>query len=48
MLPAGRLMISPGSGHMVHHTDLPLVLDAVDAAAWPSAQITRPLRDTSL
>lgn len=35
MLPASRLLISPQSGHMVHHTDLPLVLGAIDAAAWP-------------
>jgi pimeloyl-ACP methyl ester carboxylesterase len=35
MLPASRLLISPKSGHMVHHTDLPLVLAAIDAAAWP-------------
>ena len=35
MLPASRLLVSPKSGHMVHHTDLPLVLAAIDAAAWP-------------
>jgi len=32
-LPASRLFVSPGSGHMVHHTDLPRVLEAIDAAA---------------
>lgn len=37
MLPARRVMVSPGSGHMVHHSDLPLVLDAVDTAAAPAA-----------
>jgi pimeloyl-ACP methyl ester carboxylesterase len=35
MLPASRLFMSPGSGHMVHHSDLPRVLEAIDAAAWP-------------
>jgi len=34
-LPASRLLLSPHSGHMVTHTDLPLVMSAVDAAAWP-------------
>jgi pimeloyl-ACP methyl ester carboxylesterase len=37
LLPASRLLLSPHAGHMVQHSDLPLVLDAVDAAAWPSA-----------
>jgi len=37
MLPARRVMMSPGSGHMVHHSDLPLVLDAIDTAAAPAA-----------
>jgi len=37
MLPARRVMVSPASGHMVHHSDLPLVLDAVDTAAAPAA-----------
>jgi pimeloyl-ACP methyl ester carboxylesterase len=35
MLPASRLLLSPHSGHMVHHSDLPLVLRALDAAASP-------------
>lgn len=35
MLPSSRLLLSPDSGHMVTHSDLPIVLDAVDAAAWP-------------
>jgi pimeloyl-ACP methyl ester carboxylesterase len=35
MLPASRLLLSPHSGHMVTHSDLPLVMSAVDAAAWP-------------
>jgi pimeloyl-ACP methyl ester carboxylesterase len=35
MLPSSRLMLSPHAGHMVTHSDLPLVLGAVDAAAWP-------------
>ena len=35
MLPNARLLVSRKSGHMVHHTDLPLVLSAIDAAAWP-------------
>lgn len=35
LLPASRLLSSPHAGHMVHHADLPLVLDAIDAAAWP-------------
>lgn len=37
MLPQSRLLMSPGSGHMVHHTDLPRVLEAIDAAAGPRA-----------
>jgi pimeloyl-ACP methyl ester carboxylesterase len=32
MLPSSRLLASPHSGHMVHHTDLPLVMSALDAA----------------
>src|SRR4051812_33589930 len=32
MLPSSRLLVSPHSGHMVHHTDLPLMLGALDAA----------------
>lgn len=28
------LLVSPRAGHMVHHADLPLVLDAIDRAAW--------------
>ena len=32
MLPNSRLLVSPHSGHMVQHTDLPLVLSALDAA----------------
>ncbi len=35
LLPRSRLFLSPHAGHMVHHSDLPLVLRAVDAAAWP-------------
>jgi pimeloyl-ACP methyl ester carboxylesterase len=40
LLPASRLLLSPHSGHMVHHSDLPLVLSAVDAAAWPPPALT--------
>jgi pimeloyl-ACP methyl ester carboxylesterase len=36
-LPASRLLLSPHAGHMVHHSDLPIVLSAIDAAAWPPA-----------
>src|SRR3954469_23890209 len=32
MLPTSRLLVSPHSGHMVHHTDLPLVMSALEAA----------------
>ena len=32
-LPSARLLISQRSGHMVHHSDLPLVLQAIDWAA---------------
>ncbi len=32
MLPTSRLLVSPHSGHMVQHTDLPLVMSALDAA----------------
>lgn len=35
MLPQAKLLLSPRAGHMVHHADLPLVLEAIDAAAWP-------------
>jgi pimeloyl-ACP methyl ester carboxylesterase len=35
LLPASRLLLSPHAGHMVHHSDLPLVLSAVDSAAFP-------------
>jgi pimeloyl-ACP methyl ester carboxylesterase len=37
MLPNARLMVSRKSGHMVHHTDLPLMLAAIDAASRPGA-----------
>lgn len=37
LLPASRLLLSPHAGHMVHHSDLPLVLSAVDSAAFPVA-----------
>lgn len=40
LLPASRLLLSPHAGHMVHHSDLPLVLSAVDAAAWPPPALT--------
>jgi pimeloyl-ACP methyl ester carboxylesterase len=33
MLPSARLFRSQRSGHMVHHSDLPLVLEAIDMAA---------------
>jgi pimeloyl-ACP methyl ester carboxylesterase len=37
LVRGSRLLISPGSGHMVHHSDLPLVMSAIDAAAaFPS------------
>jgi pimeloyl-ACP methyl ester carboxylesterase len=32
-LPVSRIMLSRGSGHMVTHTDTPLTLSALDAAA---------------
>ena len=35
LLPSSRLLLSPHAGHMVHHSDLPLVLSAVDSAAFP-------------
>jgi pimeloyl-ACP methyl ester carboxylesterase len=38
LLPASRLLLSPHAGHMVHHADLPLVLSAVDSAAFPVAR----------
>jgi pimeloyl-ACP methyl ester carboxylesterase len=37
MLPTSRLLLSGRAGHMVHHSDLPLVLEAIDQAAWPTA-----------
>ncbi len=37
LLPSSRLLLSPHSGHMVHHSDLQLVLSAVDCAAFPVA-----------
>ena len=37
LLPSSRLLVSPHSGHMVHHSDLTLVLSAVDCAAFPVA-----------
>ncbi len=33
LLPSSRLLLSPHSGHMVHHSDLTLVISAVDCAA---------------
>jgi pimeloyl-ACP methyl ester carboxylesterase len=33
MLPSARLFLSQRGGHMVHHSDLPLVLQAIDMAA---------------
>jgi pimeloyl-ACP methyl ester carboxylesterase len=33
MLPSARLFLSHRGGHMVHHSDLPLVLQAIDTAA---------------
>jgi len=33
-VPGSELVLVPGAGHMVHHADLPLVLQAIDAAAW--------------
>ena len=38
LLPSSRLLLSPHAGHMVHHADLPLVLSAVDSAAFPVAR----------
>jgi pimeloyl-ACP methyl ester carboxylesterase len=35
LLPAARLLRSPHAGHMVHHSDLGIVLQALDVAAWP-------------
>lgn len=32
-LPRSRLFLSPHAGHMVHHTDLPLVLQAIESVA---------------
>jgi pimeloyl-ACP methyl ester carboxylesterase len=40
-LPAAKLFLSQRGGHMVHHSDLPLVLEAVDLAASGGA----PLRN---
>jgi len=34
LLPNRKLLLSAKAGHMVHHADVPLVLQAVDAAAW--------------
>jgi len=39
LLPSSRLLLSPHSGHMVHHSDLTLVLSAVDCAALPVAPV---------
>jgi len=36
MLPSARLFLSQHSGHMVHHSDLPLVMQAVEMAAGES------------
>jgi pimeloyl-ACP methyl ester carboxylesterase len=33
MLPASRALFSQRAGHMVHHSDLPLVMDAIGMAA---------------
>ena len=33
MLPNSRLLLSQTAGHMIHHTDLPAVMAAIDAAA---------------
>jgi pimeloyl-ACP methyl ester carboxylesterase len=41
LLPRTRLLLSPHSGHMVHHSDLPLVLSAIDAAASPPPAFDR-------
>jgi pimeloyl-ACP methyl ester carboxylesterase len=43
LLPSSRLLLSPHSGHMVHHSDLPLVLSAVDTSASDPAS-ARPGR----
>jgi pimeloyl-ACP methyl ester carboxylesterase len=42
LLPRSRLLMSPHSGHMVHHSDLPVVLDAIDDAAFPSPATSAP------
>ncbi len=34
LLVNAELLVAPGAGHMVHHADLPLVLRAIDRAAW--------------
>lgn len=33
LLPDSELLVSANAGHMVHHTDLPLVMQAIDRAA---------------
>jgi pimeloyl-ACP methyl ester carboxylesterase len=38
LLPSAKLFLSQDSGHMVHHSDLPLVLQAVDLVARESTQ----------
>lgn len=43
LLPSSRLLLSPHSGHMVHHSDLPLVLSAVETSASAPAS-ARPNR----
>jgi pimeloyl-ACP methyl ester carboxylesterase len=42
LLPSSRLLVSPQSGHMVHHTDLGRVLTAIDAAAWSGVLLAQP------
>jgi len=47
ILPSAKLFLSPRSGHMVHHSDLPLVLEAVHMAASgspPSLSTSGPSR----
>jgi pimeloyl-ACP methyl ester carboxylesterase len=34
MLVSSTLLLSPHAGHMVHHADLPLVMSAIERAAW--------------
>jgi len=38
MLVSAKLLVAPRGGHMVHHADLPLVLDAIDRAAWGAVE----------